>query len=97
VRDAEPERAFTVGLFSVVDALLATPLDELLADLPFDARIKDALLHRHGPEGGLLESAIAYENGQFEICARQGLALADVGRAYREAVAWTEDNAPHLT
>jgi EAL and modified HD-GYP domain-containing signal transduction protein len=97
VRDAEPERAFTVGLFSVVDALLATPLAELLGDLPFDARIRDALLHHSGPEGGLLESAIAYERGQFEVCARQGLALADVGRAYREAVAWTEDSAPHLS
>jgi EAL and modified HD-GYP domain-containing signal transduction protein len=94
--DAEPERAFTVGLFSVVDGLLATPMSELLEDLPFDGRTRDALLHQDGPEGRLLESVLAYENGHFEVCARAGLALAEVGRAYREAVAWTEDTAPHL-
>jgi EAL and modified HD-GYP domain-containing signal transduction protein len=95
--DVEPERAFTVGLFSVVDGLLGTPMGELLEDLPFDGRTRDALLHQDGPEGRLLESVLAYENGHFEVCARAGLALAEVGRAYREAVAWTEDTAPHLT
>jgi c-di-GMP phosphodiesterase len=94
--NVEPERAFTVGLFSVVDALLGTPMGELLEDLPFDGRTRDALLHQDGPEGRLLESVLAYENGHFEVCARAGLALAEVGRAYREAVAWTEDSAPHL-
>jgi EAL and modified HD-GYP domain-containing signal transduction protein len=94
--DVEPERAFTVGLFSVVDALLATPMGELLDDLPFDGRTADALLHRSGPEGGLLEAVLAYENGQFEVCARQGLALAEVGRAYRDALAWTGETAPNL-
>jgi c-di-GMP phosphodiesterase len=95
--DAQPERAFTVGLFSVIDALLATPMAELLADLPFDARVTDALLHQQGPEGALLESVLAYERGQFEVCDRQGLTLADVGTTYREAIAWTEDTAPHLS
>jgi EAL and modified HD-GYP domain-containing signal transduction protein len=95
--NVEPERAFTVGLFSVVDALLGTPMGELLEDLPFDARTRDALLHQDGPEGVLLDAVLAYENGHFETCARAGIALADFGRAYREAVAWTEDTAPHLT
>jgi EAL and modified HD-GYP domain-containing signal transduction protein len=94
---ADPERAFTVGLFSVIDALLDTPMAELLDDLPFDSRTADALLDRRGPEGGLLEAVLAYESGHFEVCARQGLALADMGRAYRDAVTWTEDTAPHLT
>jgi c-di-GMP phosphodiesterase len=94
--DADGERAFTVGLFSVIDALLGTPMDEILADLPFDARTADALARREGPEGGLLDAVLAYEHGHFEVCARRGLALADVGRAYREALAWTEASAPHL-
>ena len=92
----ESERAFTVGLFSVVDGLLDTPMDELLSDLPFDGRTTDALLAHEGPEGRLLDAVLAYENGHFEVCARAGLALAEVGRAYRDAVAWTEDAAPDL-
>jgi EAL and modified HD-GYP domain-containing signal transduction protein len=93
---AEPERAFTVGLFSVVDALLGTPMAELLAELPFDARTTDALLHQDGPEGVLLASVLAYEGGHFEASARAGISLAELGRAYREALAWTEETAPHL-
>jgi EAL and modified HD-GYP domain-containing signal transduction protein len=94
--NVEPERAFTIGLFSVVDALLATPMGELLEDLPFDGRTRDALLYHDGPEGRLLEAVLAYENGHFEACARAGIALGDFGKAYRQAVAWTEDSAPHL-
>jgi EAL and modified HD-GYP domain-containing signal transduction protein len=94
---AEPERAFTVGLFSVVDALLATPMAELLEDLPFDARTTDALLRHDGPEGTLLASVLAYESGHFEASARSGVSLAEFGRAYRDALAWTEETAPHLT
>jgi EAL and modified HD-GYP domain-containing signal transduction protein len=94
---AEPERAFTVGLFSVVDALLGTSMAELLEDLPFDARTADSLLHHVGPEGVLLASVLAYETGHFEACARSGVALAEFGRGYREALAWTEETAPHLT
>jgi c-di-GMP phosphodiesterase len=90
------ERAFTVGLFSVVDALLDTPMDALLEDLPFDARTREALIDNTGPEGGLLEAVLAYETGNFDVCARQFLALADVGRAYRDALKWTEETAPHL-
>lgn len=95
-RAAEPERAFTVGLFSVIDGLLDTPMDEVLSELPFDARTEAALLRCEGPEGGLLEAVLAYEHGHFEVCARQGLSLTGVGRAYREALAWTEETAPHL-
>jgi EAL and modified HD-GYP domain-containing signal transduction protein len=95
-RGSDPERAFTIGLFSVVDGLLDTPMAELLEDLPFDARTAAALIDHDGPEGGLLETVLAYENGQFEVCARQGLALADIGRAYRDALSWTEATAPHL-
>ena len=44
----------------------------------------------------LLEAVLAYETGNFDVCARQFLALADVGRAYRDALRWTEETAPHL-
>lgn len=35
----EKERAFTVGLFSILDAILDRPMEELLKDLPFDEAI----------------------------------------------------------
>ena len=42
---------FTVGLFSVVDALMDVSLIEVLRQLPFSQEIMDALLNYDGAEG----------------------------------------------
>ena len=73
---------FTVGLFSVADALLDSPMDEVLETLPFSDEIRAALLKREGPKGELLNTVVAYERGEFP---------ADDGSlqgAYGEAVEW---------
>jgi c-di-GMP phosphodiesterase len=74
--------SFTVGLFSVADALLDSPMDEVLETLPFSDEIRAALLNREGPKGELLNTVVAYERGEFP---------ADDGSlqgAYGEAVEW---------
>jgi c-di-GMP phosphodiesterase len=76
------DAAFTVGLFSVADALLDAPMEDVLDTLPFSDEIRDALLRREGPKGELLNTVVAYERGEFP---------ADDGRlqgAYGEAVEW---------
>ena len=73
---------FTVGLFSVADALLDSPMDEVLETLPFSDEIRAALLNREGPKGELLSTVVAYERGEFP---------ADDGSlrgAYGDAVEW---------
>ena len=66
---AEDDRGFTVGLFSIADALLHTPLPQLLDGLPFDDRLTGALLDHSGPEGRILAAALAYERGHFAAVA----------------------------
>jgi EAL and modified HD-GYP domain-containing signal transduction protein len=76
------DAAFTVGLFSVADALLDAPMEDVLETLPFSDEIRDALLRRAGPKGELLSAVVAYERGDFP---------ADDGSlqgAYGEAVEW---------
>jgi EAL and modified HD-GYP domain-containing signal transduction protein len=92
----EPERAFTTGLFSVLDALLGQPMGALLDELPFDDRTKNAILTHDGPEGQLLAGVIAYEHGDFDTCHRHGVSLLDMARAYRDALDWTTDTAMQL-
>jgi EAL and modified HD-GYP domain-containing signal transduction protein len=87
---AVPDRAFTVGLFSVVDALLGKPMQALLDELPFDSRITHALLDHDGPEGRLLAAVLAYERGDFNDVARFGVGLPVVAGAYREAIDWAD-------
>ena len=83
------ESCFTVGLFSVADALIDAPMSDVLDSLPFSEDVCEALLHRTGPKGELLATVIAYENGHFPTlpdgCATPGASLP---MAYREALEW---------
>lgn len=57
------DSAFIVGLLSVCDALLETPLDEIIPALPLSEDIQDALVKREGPLGALLIAAVELERG----------------------------------
>ena len=86
------ESCFTVGLFSVADALLDAPMSDVLDSLPFSEDVCEALLHHTGPKGELLAAVIGYENGHFPSLP-EGYAApgASLSAAYREALEWTED------
>jgi c-di-GMP phosphodiesterase len=92
-RDAnsEPDRAFTVGLFSVADALLQTSMPELLQEMPFDERTTEALLDHVGPEGRILRTVLAYERGRFDEQDVTG--LSDM---YYDAVEWATETVLQL-
>jgi c-di-GMP phosphodiesterase len=84
----ERETLFTVGLFSVADALLDCPMAEVLDSLPFTEEIQTALPRREGPKGELLSAVIAYERGEFPSMPSPGLSLAS---GYRAALEWADD------
>ncbi len=73
---------FTVGLFSVADALLDAPMDDVLETLPFSDEIRTALLSREGPKGELLTTVMAYEQGEFPAAG------TELAGAYGEALEW---------
>jgi c-di-GMP phosphodiesterase len=85
----ERETLFTIGLFSVADALLDAPMEEVLESLPFSDEIRAALLRREGPKGDLLTAVLAYERGEFPSApASPGVSLAG---AYRAALEWADE------
>ena len=53
-RPEDRDALFTIGLFSVADALLGAPMEEVLATLPFSKEIEAALLRHEGPKGEVL-------------------------------------------
>lgn len=63
IAGADADRAYIVGLFSVLDAITATPMPELLNGLRLHPAIVRALLHGEGPEGELLQALLAFEHG----------------------------------
>jgi len=88
--DAVPERAFSAGLFSVLDALLGRPMRELIADLCLDDRLATAITDHRGPEGRVLAAVLAYERGDFAACAQPGVRLLSVANAYWHAAEWAD-------
>jgi EAL and modified HD-GYP domain-containing signal transduction protein len=93
---ADPDRAFTAGLLSVLDALMAAPLEELLDQLPLDDRLAAALLHGRGAEGELLGATRALEQGDFGPVHGARDAQLVVARSYREALGWADGVAAAL-
>jgi c-di-GMP phosphodiesterase len=89
---AAPDRAFTAGLFSLLDALTGREMNELVTELSFDDRLAGALVGHEGPEGAVLDATLAYERGAFDDAAEHARpeVLAD---AYTQALRWSDQVA----
>ncbi len=79
---------FTVGLFSVLDALMDAPMEETLDALPISDELRNALLTHEGPQGEVLKCVLAYEDGQWDKVEEIDLAPTVIRSCYLEAVAW---------
>jgi c-di-GMP phosphodiesterase len=84
---------FTLGLFSVIDALMDAPIDEAIRPIPFPADMRAALVDRDGPMGALLQAAVVLEEGAFE---RADELVSGSAGLYIEALAWADEAARQL-
>src|SRR5690606_13773143 len=82
---------FTVGLFSVLDALLDTPMAEVVRALPLSEEVSQALLHFAGPIGGTLRSVLAYEQADWDRVQLDSVEPHVFAAAYLDAIAWAHE------
>lgn len=66
---------FTLGIFSLIDAIVDQPMEKVMATLPLSQNIQDALVRRKGPLVGYLALAECYEKGQWPLVVRLAHAL----------------------
>lgn len=85
-----PEIAFTVGLFSLLDALMESPMPEILSWLPLPDEVEGALLEGKGPYGELLRLVKAYESGNWPELDGCGIGPEVLTEAYLEALEWVQ-------
>jgi c-di-GMP phosphodiesterase len=90
---AKAERAFTAGLFSLLDALTGRQMDELVAELSLDDRLSAALVSHEGPEGEVLAATLAYERGEFDDAATHARP-EQLKDAYTQALLWSDALVP---
>lgn len=88
-----PGELFTLGLFSVIDALMDAPIEDVVALIPFPADMRDALIERKGEKGALLECVTALEAGNFD---RASTLLSGAGELYVDALTWADEAARPL-
>jgi len=84
---------FLLGLFSLLDALLDLPMENITGNLPLDDDLKTALCGGGNKFADWLELARCFENADWDsmdrIIERQALDPARIAKAYFEAVEWT--------
>lgn len=78
----DPGEYFTVGLFSIMDALFDQPMGQAVEALPLNPSIKSALCKSEGVLGATLENVLRFE---IEPTAPD---LASLGHAHNDAVRW---------
>ncbi len=83
------ESGYTVGLLSVLDAMTQAPMELILAALPLDEDINEALLQHKGILGRILACALAYERCDWEALDKLELELepGQINDAYMTALA----------
>jgi EAL and modified HD-GYP domain-containing signal transduction protein len=85
---------YLLGMLSLLDAMMRTPMAELAPHLPLRPQIRDALLHKSNDESEALQWLEFYERGNWAECDRmvRKLALDDdvLVKCYGDAVVWAE-------
>jgi EAL and modified HD-GYP domain-containing signal transduction protein len=92
-----PETFFLVGLLSVLDSIIGTPMADIVQQLPLTAVIKAALLKREGEPGQVLESVLAYEAGDWISLQDCGADTDSLHRAYWRSIEFASDTMRSLT
>jgi EAL and modified HD-GYP domain-containing signal transduction protein len=94
---ADRAELFTLGLFSMIDAIMDDAMASLMERLPLSGAIKKALVHRRGPLAAYLGLLESYEQGRWdgvsEAAGRTGLAQERLPGCFAEAVAWADSLA----
>ncbi len=90
--DVRPETAFSAGLFSLVEAFADAGAEEVIDLLGLPPAVREAVLDRQGPLGGLLADVTAYTGGAFDVLDVSGPAAEERLRdAYMRAVTWADE------
>jgi EAL and modified HD-GYP domain-containing signal transduction protein len=81
----------TVGLLSVLDAMLDTSMDELLSAVSLPAQVSDALLNGRGPAGRALRICRACESGEWDRIEGDPLTAEAIQLAYVRSLTWAAE------
>ncbi len=86
----EAHSYFTVGLFSILDAMMNASMSKIISQLPLTEELQEALVDHTGRCGEALLATLAYEVGDWGNVSCFGLSRSQIKDAFLDAVAWVE-------
>jgi EAL and modified HD-GYP domain-containing signal transduction protein len=87
----QEDRYFTIGLLSILDAIMDLPMAEVLESLPLTEDVNQALLEHTGPMGEILRCVISYENGEWNEVESMGISSVALRDSYLASIAWASE------
>ncbi len=85
------DAAFTVGLFSSMDAFFDMPIGEIVAELPLSNTVEDALTQHSGILGETLKSVLAYEQGHWDESLCSETTPEEMRTIYLDSLFWADE------
>lgn len=80
----------TVGMLSAVDLLTDVPLGEAIAGLPLTEEVSDAVLHRTGRLGRVLQAVMRYERCDWDDPVLSSFDPGLMSEAYLSGLSWAD-------
>jgi EAL and modified HD-GYP domain-containing signal transduction protein len=85
---------FTIGLFSLFDAILHEMMEKNMERLPFSETTKRALVCKEGKPADYLKLVASYEVGDWksvsEMVGKIGVSEEKIPQFYLDAVGWAD-------
>lgn len=95
------EKAFLIGLFSVLDAILDKDMETILKDLNLEIEMKKALIQKIGIYSAFLKIAINYEQANWDVvdllCEQIEVSKDKIKELYNKAVNWESTHIDAIT
>jgi EAL and modified HD-GYP domain-containing signal transduction protein len=92
-RAADSENLYLMGMFSLMDVMMESPLDEILSQMNLDEAVTTPLVEKSGDFHELLRIIEEYERGEFdaavELAKPFALDEATLMHSYVESLQWS--------
>ncbi len=87
---------FTVGLFSMLDAFLHLPMEQILEELPLAPELTAALVYGKGPMGQALQCVLAHERADWSSVTFAHLSPGNISEVFVQAAEWSRQAGGEL-
>jgi c-di-GMP-related signal transduction protein len=91
---AKKSELFTLGLFSLIDAIMDDSMENLMSQIPLSSNIKEVLISGTGDLSGYLSLVESYEKGDWGEIEKAtniiGINQGDLPRQYMESLSWAD-------